>query len=272
MKEEIIQLSNGCICCTLRGDLLKSIARLCKDGSNEIDYIIIESSGIAEPMMVAETFALDVDSGTLNPGGNDDLTALSSIARLDTCVTVIDVSEFQSQADSICSIAESTGEGKNEEEGEKTISNLLLEQLEFANVIVLNKTDLVSELTLKTVANIVRKLNPKANIITSCHSKVGLSCIINTKLFSMAEAETSAGWLHDLKGLTIHTPETIEFGISSFVYKARLPFHPAKIHAWINRYFITEADKQRSVSLEQLHELGVARKNTLVSEIGWIIR
>ncbi len=221
--------------------------------------------------MVAETFALDVDTAALAEKGAG-FTALASIARLDTCVTVLDISEFQSLADSIASIAEKTGEGKDEQEGEKTISNLLLEQIEFANVIVLNKTDLVSAAVLQTVTAVVKKLNPKAKIVSSYQSQVDLSLILNTGLFSMDEAETAAGWLHDLKGLTVHAPETEEYGIGSFVYRARRPFHPLKLLQWTSRYFISDEDKKRATSLEELQQLGVQRKDVMIAEIGWVIR
>lgn len=217
-EEKMVEMSNGCICCTLREDLLIEVNKLAKE--DKFDYLLIESTGIGEPLPVAETFTFEDENGN----------SLSNIAKLDTMVTVIDSFNFLkdfSSDDMLQDRGESLGD-----EDERTIVDLLIDQVEFADVIVLNKTDLVSTTDLLELKNIIKKLNPEAKIINSSFGKVDLDSVLNTNLFDFEKASMSAGWLKELRGE--HTPETEEYGISSFVYRARKPFHPKRFFDLIN--------------------------------------
>lgn len=218
-EEKMVEMSNGCICCTLREDLLIEIARLAKE--KRFDYLLIESTGISEPMPVAETFTFRDDDGT----------SLSDISRLDTMVTVVDGFNFlhdYSSQDYIADRGESLGE-----DDQRTVVNLLVEQVEFCDVIVLNKTDLLSPEDVARLEAILHTLNPRADIVHARFGQVPLKRILNTGRFDFEKAAEAPGWLQELRGE--HIPETEEYGISSFVYHARRPFHPARFHDWINQ-------------------------------------
>jgi len=212
-EEQLVELTNGCICCTLREDLLVEVARLAREG--RFDYLLIESTGIAEPLPIAETFTF--------PGS--DGTSLSDIARLDTMVTVVDAFNFPRDLYSLDELRDrdlAAGE-----EDDRTVVDLLIDQVEFADVIVLNKADLVSEHDLVRLEALLHKLNPEARILRSVFGQVPLDQILNTGLFSFERAAQMPGWLKELRGE--HTPETEEYGIRSFVFRARRPFHPQRL-------------------------------------------
>lgn len=211
--ERIITMSNGCICCTLREDLLIEVGKLARAG--QFDAIIIESSGISEPLPVAETFTFeDVDGSTL-----------MDVARLDTMVTVVDAKQFMSYFDSSVTLADQKV-GIDAADA-RTLVHLLTDQIEFADVIVLSKIDLATKDELSLVRAVITKLNPGAKLYESILGDIGADLIINTGLFSMEKATENAGWLKELRGE--HVPETEEYGISSFVYKASRPFSTKKI-------------------------------------------
>ncbi|QTC00387.1 zinc metallochaperone GTPase ZigA [Alcaligenes sp. SORT26] len=210
--EKLVEMSNGCICCTLREDLLLEVDRLAKEG--RFDQLVIESTGISEPLPVAETFTFEGEDGR----------CLGEVARLDTMVTVVDafnfLRDYRSQ-DSIQSRGESLGE-----EDARTVVDLLIEQIEFCDVLVLNKIDLISEPERERLMAILNSLNPRARIETAEFGKVPLDRVLNTGLFDFEEASRAPGWLQELRGT--HTPETEEYGIGNFVYRARRPFHPQR--------------------------------------------
>jgi G3E family GTPase len=253
VKKEVIMLQNGCICCTLRGDLIREINRVQAIGT--FDYVIVESTGIAEPQQVAESFCADPDTQELA----EDLDhALWKVARLDTCVTVIDARDFPRHLASLHRFKDKFRDGLDSEavgeEGEKKIANLLVEQVEFANVIVLNKTDLVSPKDLESTKRLLQVLNPKATIVTTQHGVVDPSCILNTRLFSMEEAEKSPGWLVSLGNQGFASApalsESEEYGVVSFVYRARKPFHPNRLHHWIEQGFVMNEGGKSSTAIE----------------------
>lgn len=215
-EEKLVEMSNGCICCTLREDLLEQVASLAKDG--KYDYLLIESTGISEPLPVAATFDFRDENGY----------SLSDITRLDTMVTVVDAANLikhYSSRDFLKDGDESLGE-----EDERTLVDLLVEQIEFANVIILNKVDLISKEECHAVRGIIRSLNGRANIIESTLSQVDISEIIDTGLFHFDEAQEHPLWAQELYNFKDHVPETEEYGICSFVYRARQPFHPEKLY------------------------------------------
>ena len=242
-KEEIVHMQNGCICCTLRGDLIREITKLSEQQC--FDYIIIESTGISNPMEVAESFLLDI--GTLNLPEKDDTTArpLSTFANLDTCITVVDAFELYQNLSSIELLGRKFAE-ENPPDAEKPISQLLIDQIEFANVIVLNKIDLVSNKNLSECKNILKALNSNAKVIEACNSNVDIRQVLNTGLFSMESMVTSPNWIQSLSKQ--HVSESEEYGISSFIYKARKPFSPCKFHEWISKYFILREDIPEELS------------------------
>ncbi|MBO9680982.1 MAG: zinc metallochaperone GTPase ZigA [Acidovorax sp.] len=210
--EKLVEMSNGCICCTLREDLLLEVSRMAKEG--RFDQLVIESTGISEPLPVAETFTFT---------GEDGLS-LSDVARLDTMVTVVDAYNFlkdYSSRDSLHSRGESLGE-----EDQRTVVDLLIEQVEFCDVIVLNKVDLVSDADREQLIAVLHSLNPRAKIEISQFGKVPIDKVLKTGLFDFEEASKAPGWLRELRGE--HTPEIETYGITSFVYRSRRPFHPER--------------------------------------------
>ena len=211
-EEKLVEMSNGCICCTLREDLMEQVAELAS--AEKYDYLLIESTGIGEPMPVAATFAYEDEDGN----------GLSRISRLDTMVTVVDAANFFKYMESSDNLHQ-LGIGAGETD-DRTVVDLLIDQVEFANVIILNKTDLIAGEHLKNVQALLTKLNPDAKIIHSTFGKVSPSEILNTKIFDYEKASQSAGWAKELAGE--HTPETEEYGITSFVYKRDKPFHPER--------------------------------------------
>lgn len=212
-EEKMVEMSNGCICCTLREDLLKEVSSLAREG--RFDSLVIESTGVSEPMPVAETFTFEDEKGH----------SLNDIARLDTMVTVVDARNFLADYHSRDELND-RGQGLSEEDG-RTIVHLLTDQIEFANVILINKTDCVSPADITEIRGIIHALNPKAKVHLTTNSQVPLPAVMDTGLFEISEAEQSEGWLDSLNG---HTPETEEYGIRSFVYRAHRPFHPQRFH------------------------------------------
>ena len=233
-KKEVVKLENGCICCTLRGDLIREIHRIQTEAL--FDYVLIESTGIAEPQQVAESFC--VDPTTQELAGNDD-SMLWNSARLDTCVTVVDAVNFSDYLSSLKRFQDMFQDGLDdaeEGEGEKSVSELMVEQVEFANVIIINKVDLVSKEKLETTQKLIRALNPKATLITGSYGKVDLKQILNTNLFNMEEARKSPGWLVSLEnGVSAAHGEADEYGVSSFVYRSRKPFHPNRLYNFLTK-------------------------------------
>ena len=227
-EEKLVQMQNGCICCTLRADLLEEVAKLA--GQGKFDYLIIESTGISEPMQVAETFTMTPEDGLMG-------SSLADVSYLDTCVTVIDCFNFLAVFETAAFLGQKF---ENVEAGdERTVTDLLVDQIEFANVILLNKTDLVSKSLLGKITGLIRKLNPNAKLIPSRFSKVDLGDILNTNSFDFERAAMSPGWLLSMK--ETHVPETVEFGIGSFVYRARRPFHPQRLGDLImDQFFLLE--------------------------------
>lgn len=213
-EEKLVEMSNGCICCTLRDDLLQEVHQLAKEG--RFDYLLIESTGISEPMPVAATFHFRDENGK----------SLADLTRLDTMVTVVDCKNFLKDFVTDDNVKDRQMEGG--EEDERMIVDLLVDQVEFANVILLNKTDLVSDEFKEKVIGMIRKLNPDARLIETDHGNVDVTQILNTKLFDLEKAERMPGWLKELNGE--HIPETEEYGITSFVYRARKPFHPQRFY------------------------------------------
>ncbi|WP_339149777.1 MULTISPECIES: GTP-binding protein [unclassified Sutcliffiella] len=218
--EKLVEMSNGCICCTLREDLLVEVEKLVTSG--DIDYILIESTGISEPVPVAQTFSyIDEELGI-------DLT---KFCRLDTMVTVVDAYRFWHDFESGDSLLDRK-EAMSEEDT-REIADLLIDQIEFCDVLILNKCDLVSKEELEKLEKVLRTLQPEATIIRTTNSNVSPSSILNTGKFDFDKASASAGWLKELQaGHQQHTPETEEYGISSFVYQRRLPFHSERFSEW----------------------------------------
>ncbi len=219
-EEKLVEMSNGCICCTLREDLMVEVEKLAKE--RKFDYLLIESTGISEPVPVAQTFSyVDEESGI----------DLSRFSYIDTMVTVVDCYNFFKD---FCTNELLMDRDLTDMEGDyRTIVNLLTEQVEFANVIILNKTDLVNQETVGLLKAALHKLNPDAKIITSQFGKVSPSEILNTHLFDFEEAQVSAGWQKELAAEN-HTPETEEYGISSFVFRNQRPFHPKRLWNYLN--------------------------------------
>ncbi|MBB3109768.1 G3E family GTPase [Paenibacillus phyllosphaerae] len=218
-NETLVEMSNGCICCTLREDLLREVERLAQDG--RFDYILIESTGVGEPVPVAQTFTyIDEEQGI-------DLTRW---CRLDTMVTVVDAYRFwhdYSSGESLLDRQQATGEDDHRE-----VVDLLIDQIEFCDVLLLNKCDLVQEDDLAELEQVLRKLQPRAKLIRTNNGQVDPAEILNTGRFDFEAASTSAGWLRELE-LPAHTPETEEYGIASFVYERVRPFHPERLYRWL---------------------------------------
>ncbi len=211
-EEKLVEMSNGCICCTLREDLLVEINKLAAE--KRFDYLLIESTGISEPLPVAETFTFRDEEGR----------SLADVARLDTMVTVVDAYNFlkdYASSDYIGDRGESLGE-----DDQRTVVDLLVDQIEFSNVIVVNKGDLVTMDEMARLASILHTLNPDAEIVVAKFGEVTLDKILDTRRFDFDKASAAPGWLKEMRGE--HLPETEEYGISSFVYRGRRPFHPQR--------------------------------------------
>ncbi len=220
-EEKLVEMTNGCICCTLRDDLLKEVEFLASQG--KYDYLLIESTGISEPLPVAATFDFR----------DEEDKSLSDLAKLDTMVTVVDAANLiknYSSTDFLKDTEENLGE-----EDERTLVDLLVDQIEFANVILVNKTDLITEKQLKTVHSIIRGLNAKAEVINTVQSKIDLDKVINTEKFDLAEAQEHPLWAQELYNFEDHVPETEEYGITSFVFRTKEPFDPEKLHGFFQK-------------------------------------
>ncbi|NNM74268.1 zinc metallochaperone GTPase ZigA [Enterovirga aerilata] len=219
--EALVEMTNGCICCSLRDDLLSEVSKLAREG--RYDYLLIEGTGIAEPLPVASTFSFRDEDGR----------SLSDVARLDTMVTVVDavnlLKDFGSR-DFLRERGEKAGEGDD-----RTLVDLLVEQIEFADVVVINKAGDVDPARLRLCRDVVRGLNADAQIVEADFGRVPLAAVLDTELFDEEKAQAHPLWYKELYGAHEHVPETEEYGISSFVYRARRPFDPARFHEVIHR-------------------------------------
>ena len=216
--EKLIEMSNGCICCTLREDLLIEVNKLAKN--DRFDYLVIESTGISEPLPVAETFTF----------ADEDGVSLSDVARLDTMVTVVDAVNFLKDYETAQDLQE-TGESLGEDDN-RSVADLLIEQVEFADVILISKTDLVKDSELQKLSAILKTLNTHAKILPITQGEININEVIDTGLFDFERAQQAPGWLKEMRGE--HVPETEEYGINSFAYVARRPFHPNKFFEFLH--------------------------------------
>ncbi len=217
-EEKLVEMSNGCICCTLREDLLEEVNKLAKAG--RFDYLVIESTGISEPLPVAETFTF----------ADEDGVSLSDVADLDTMVTVVDAVNFLKDYEQAKFLQE-TGESLGEED-ERSVADLLVDQVEFADVILISKTDIADDDDIERLIAILKTLNTHARIIPISEGQVEIDAVLNTGLFDFERAQQAPGWLKEMRGE--HVPETEEYGIGSFSYIARRPFHPEKFHRFLH--------------------------------------
>ncbi|MDG1312254.1 MAG: zinc metallochaperone GTPase ZigA [Porticoccaceae bacterium] len=217
-EEKLVEMSNGCICCTLREDLLLEVNKLAKDG--RFDYLVIESTGISEPLPVAETFTFADEEGV----------SLSDVAILDTMVTVVDAVNFLKDYEDAKYLQDS-GESLGEDD-ERCVADLLADQVEFADVLLVSKTDLVEPSEVERLIAILKSLNTHAQVIPISHGQVPVDEVLSTGLFDFERAQEAPGWLKEMRGE--HVPETEEYGISSFSYVARRPFHPEKFHQFVH--------------------------------------
>ena len=217
-EEKLVEMSNGCICCTLREDLLEEVTKLAKEG--RFDYLVIESTGISEPLPVAETFTF----------ADEDGVSLSDVAKLDTMVTVVDAVNFLKDYEEAKYLQE-TGESLGEDD-DRSVADLLVDQIEFADLILISKTDLVSPSDKERLTAILKALNTDAKIIPIAHGKVDIDEVLNTGLFDFEKAQQAPGWLKEMRGE--HVPETEEYGIGSFSYEARRPFNPEKFYQFLH--------------------------------------
>ena len=217
-EEKLVEMSNGCICCTLREDLLEEVTKLAQDG--RFDYLVIESTGISEPLPVAETFTFADENGV----------SLADVADLDTMVTVVDAVNFLKDYEEAKYLQE-TGESLGEDD-ERSVADLLADQVEFADLILISKTDLATPAEVERLTAILKTLNTDARIIPISHGQVDLDDVLNTDLFDFERAQQAPGWLKEMRGE--HVPETEEYGIGSFTYEARRPFNPEKFHQFLH--------------------------------------
>lgn len=270
-QRELVSLSNGCICCTLRGDLIREIAKFVK--SAHFDYVVIESTGIAEPKAVAQAFCFDPATQQLAQSAEE---MLWTQARLDTCVTMVDAHQLPSHLGSLNHFSERYEDGLDKStpdgirEGEKSIVDLLIEQIEFADVILFNKIDLVTEEEKESTIKLIRKLNPGARIIPTEYGKVDLKEILNTGQFDLKKAAESPGWWQELKNPTSHS-EVDEYGVGSFVYRCRKPFHPVKIARWIDS-ILHYSNEWKDLPKEQKQLKSDVKHQHMIEEYGNILR
>ena len=231
-EEKLVEMSNGCICCTLREDLMIEVEKLAKE--KRFDYLLIESTGISEPIPVAQTFSFESEDGEID---------LSKFSYVDTMVTVVDAYNFIRDFSSPQYLKDRNL--TDIENDERTIVNLLTDQIEFANIILLNKIDLVGESELRNLYDIIHKLNPEAKIIPTNHSKVNIKEVVDTGLFDFEEAENSAGWIRELENE--HVSETEEYGIGSFVFRSKKPFHPDRFLDYVQNKFPTNVIRSKGL-------------------------
>lgn len=231
-EERLVEMSNGCICCTLREDLLIEVEKLASE--NRFDYLLIESTGISEPLPVAQTFTYQDEEKGID---------LSKISSLDTMVTVVDCFNFIKDYSSLETLQQR--KVSNMEGDTRTIVNLLTDQIEFANVIILNKTDLVSSEQVGMVRAMIKKLNSEATIVTGEMGKIDLQYILNTGLFDFEKTSQSAGWIEELN--KVHVPETEEYAISSFVFRDKRPFHPQRFWDYLNQHWHTNIIRSKGL-------------------------
>ncbi len=217
-EEKLVEMSNGCICCTLREDLLVEITKLAQE--RRFDYLVIESTGISEPLPVAETFTFEDEDGV----------SLSDVARLDTMVTVVDAVNFLNDFDE-AKFLQQTGESLGEDD-ERSVADLLVDQVEFSDVLLISKTDLIDKPQLDRLVAVLKTLNTRARIIPISQGQVCIDDILNTGLFDFEQAEQAPGWMKEMRGE--HVPETEEYGISSFAFQARRPFYPQKFYDFLH--------------------------------------
>jgi G3E family GTPase len=218
--EKLVEMTNGCICCTLRDDLLQEVRRLASE--KRFDYLLIESTGISEPLPVAATFDFRDEAGQ----------SLGDVSRLDTMVTVVDAANLlkdYASSDFLRDRGESLGEADN-----RTLVDLLVDQIEFADVVVLNKVDAATPDQIEAARKIIRSLNPDAEIVETTRGQVDLDRVLDTGRFNYEKAQQHPLWFKELYGFADHRPESEEYGIRSFVYRARRPFHPQRFHEFIN--------------------------------------
>ncbi|WOE76192.1 GTP-binding protein [Alterisphingorhabdus coralli] len=258
-EETLVEMTNGCICCTLRDDLLQEVRGLAEEG--RFDYLVIESTGISEPLPVAATFSFRDEDGD----------CLGDVSRIDTMVTVVDavnlLKDYSSQ-DFLADRGESLGD-----DDERSLVGLLVEQIEFADIVIINKASEVSPEQLKVVKQLVASLNAGAKIVTTDYGDVDLSLILDTGLFDEEKAQEHPLWFKELYGFADHAPESEEFGIESFVYRARRPFDPGKFH-----FFLTQGGMDNVVRAKGLFwlatrpwwvgDLAVAGSQTVTSRLG----
>ncbi|PLW16558.1 hypothetical protein PCANC_15505 [Puccinia coronata f. sp. avenae] len=255
IEERVVEMQNGCICCTLRGDLLEEVAALSEDKS--IHWLVIESTGISEPMQVAETFSPEFSEMMLMAADDlkqemekDEASAkqnakvqailakggLPEIAFLDAAVTVVDAVNVFNDFETADFLVDRNDAKNVPEEDDRNISDLLVDQLEFAQVIILNKIDLVTRDDLNKTKALIKQLNPTAKLLTSNYSRIDLREILDTKMFDYTKAALSMGWLKSLHEVV--KPETEEYGVGTFVYRARRPFSPKRLWQTIRNVFV----------------------------------
>lgn len=242
--EKLVEMSNGCICCTLREDLLQEVEKLANE--NRFDYILIESTGIGEPLPVAQTFSyIDEEKGI----------DLSALCRLDSMVTVVDAYRFWHDFSS----GESLLDRQQAVDAEDTrdVVDLLIDQIEFCDVLILNKCDMVDEQDLWKLEQVLHKLQPNAKLIRASHGCIDPKDILNTGLFDFEKVSQSAGWLRELQK-DVHTPETEEYGIASFVYRRRVPFHPERLAQWLDDFPAEVVRAKGMIWLASRNEMAVS--------------
>ncbi len=255
-EEKLVEMSNGCICCTLREDLLIEIQRLAQE--NRFDYLVIESTGISEPLPVAETFTFEDEEGK----------SLSDFATLDTMVTVVDAINFFDNLGSLESLQD-RGESLGEDD-ERSIVDLLVDQIEFANIILINKANEVSAEDLKKVKGVIKALNPDAKCIDTNYADVPLKEVLNTKLFDFEKASQAPGWLKEMRGE--HIPETEEYNISSLTFKSKYPFHPQRfldfVQSDLDGVYRVKGYFWLASRMDFVGQIGVAGKMAEISPAG----
>jgi G3E family GTPase len=258
-EETLVEMTNGCICCTLRDDLLKEVRKLSEEG--RFDYLVIESTGVSEPLPVAATFSFRDEEGE----------CLGDVSRLDTMVTIVDAINLMSDYSSSDFLAD-RGETAGESDDRRLV-NLLVEQIEFADVIIVNKASAVSAEQLAVVKQVVASLNADAKIIEADFGNVPLNTILDTGLFDDAKAEQHPLWAKELYGYADHRPETEEYGVESFVYRARRPFDPKRFYDFLTKDGLDSVIRAKghfwlATRPDFLGELAVAGSQKTVSRMG----